>query len=461
MSRVYTVRLRVSGVLVSVLCTLDAFGQQGPQPGGTQGTVTVPTPTGDIIMTPGMTTQVPVYIPPPGYPAPGVDINPGLPSSSRPSNNTSSYSDTFDLDQRGAGGNVVHGEKNAEGITTTAQRSVSVPPIHQVRPGDTLWDLCNRYYGNPYNWPRVWSYNPQLENPHWIYPGDQLRMREGATPADLAAFAGPAGEQQGGLISRRPAVTRDTIFLRTQGLLADANKDVWGEVVGASEDQMLLSEGNHIYMSIRPETDVRAGQTLTLFRTREQPEVKDARRPPGEIVAIKGTVRVDNWNPTTRIARGTIIESVDVVERGAKVGPVGRRLEVIAVRPNGTDLLARVLTSIYPHVNLVQNQVVFIDRGSEDGLVPGNRLFVVKKGDAWRQSLVLPTRAARERPVIDSPKNGPIEPTPMREDDAHFPDEVIGELRVLRTERYSALALVTASIREIAPGDRAVAKKGY
>src|SRR3954471_15887042 len=51
-----------------------------------------------------------------------------------------------------------------------------VPDVHLVRRGDTLWDLCNRYYQNPWAWPKVWSYNPQVANPHWIYPGDQLRL---------------------------------------------------------------------------------------------------------------------------------------------------------------------------------------------------------------------------------------------------------------------------------------------
>jgi hypothetical protein len=131
------------------------------------------------------------------------------------------------------------------------------------------------------------------------------------------------------------------------------------------------------------------------------------------------------------------------------------------VRRNRSELSARVLTSVYPHVHYGQDQVVFIDRGGEDGLEPGNRLLVVKRGDSWRQSLLLPTRVARERPIIDDPKQGPIESTDFRQDDKRLPDEIIGELRILRTERYSSIALVTSSNREIMVGDRAVAKKGY
>jgi hypothetical protein len=63
--------------------------------------------------------------------------------------------------------------------------------------------------------------------------------------------------------------------------------------------------------------------------------------------------------------------------------------------------------------------------------------------------------------VLDSPENVEIETTPLRGDDDDFPEQVVGELRVLRTEKHSAIALVTASSRELVVGDRALAPKGY
>jgi len=47
---------------------------------------------------------------------------------------------------------------------------------HTVEKGDTLWDLSRRYLGSPWYWPKVWSYNPEIANPHWIYPGNQIRF---------------------------------------------------------------------------------------------------------------------------------------------------------------------------------------------------------------------------------------------------------------------------------------------
>src|SRR5690606_19072828 len=59
----------------------------------------------------------------------------------------------------------------------------SVPDTHRVERGDTLWDITNRYFGNPWEWPKIWSYNPEITNPHWIYPDDSIALRsDGQTP---------------------------------------------------------------------------------------------------------------------------------------------------------------------------------------------------------------------------------------------------------------------------------------
>jgi len=212
---------------------------------------------------------------------------------------------------------------------------------------------------------------------------------------------------------------------------------------------------------LRPGVTPEPGQELTLFRSVRQPgDVPGARKPPGEIVAVNGTVRVDAWDPKTRIARGRIIESIDVIERGAKAGPVGRRFDVVPPKPNARAVEARVLTSIYPHVYHAQEQVVFLDRGSEDGLVPGNTLIVLRKGDTWRKSLATGSKMLRDRMRMDSQEVVDVETTPLRGDPAKFPEEGVAELRILRTEKWSSVALVTQSRRELVAGDRAVARAG-
>jgi len=372
-------------------------------------------------------------------------------------------SDGFDLAPTSTGGgSVLRGGRGAGAVMGT-ERPLSVPDIHLVRDGDTLWDLSGAYFQSPWQWPKIWKSNPQIKNPHWIYPGDQLRLRNSNElgSSGLRALTLGGGNGRGGLANRREGVTPDTVFLREQGFIGDPKRDVWGELVGAVEEQMLLADGNQVYLVLRPNVTPTPGQELTVFRTVRQPdEVRGARKPPGQIVAVNGTVRIDAWDPKTRIARAEIIESVDVIERGVKVGPVGRRFDVVPPRENTRDIEARVLTSVYPHVYHAQNQVVFLDRGSEDGLVPGNTLVVFRKGDTWRKSLATGSKMLRDRMRIDSPAVVDVETTPLRGDQAKFPEEGVAELRVLRAEKFSSVALVTQSRRELVAGDRAVARAG-
>ena len=341
----------------------------------------------------------------------------------------------------------------------------SVPDIHLVRRGDTLWDLCNHYYQNPWAWPKVWSYNPQVANPHWIYPGDQLRLTNPNEPGASALASKRPGSStiggQGAFTARRPLVPKDTIFLRDQGFIGDPKRDVWGELIGSDEEQMMLAEGNHVVLIFRPGVTVTRGQDLTIFNGIRQPQdVPGARKPPGEIVAVRGTVRILEFNPDTRMAKGVLTESVDVIERGAKVGPIGRRFDVVPPRKTQAKVATRILTSIYPNVYIAQQQIAFLDKGSEDGLLPGSRLFVLRKGDSWRASLTTGSPMTSSRALINSPEEAAAEDTPKDGDEHKFPEESVAELRVLRTEKYSAIAIVTQAQREVVSGDLAVTRPG-
>jgi hypothetical protein len=93
--------------------------------------------------------------------------------------------------------------------------------------------------------------------------------------------------------------------------------------------------------------------------------------------------------------------------------------------------------------------------------VPGNRLRVVRHGDAWRRELKHASSHARLRVPLDSADTAPADVTPLRGNDDKFPDEVVGEVTVLRTEQYSAVCLVSESNRPLEVGDRMIGTPGY
>jgi hypothetical protein len=379
-------------------------------------------------------------------------------SSARPI--TGSEEDSFDL-HGGTESTAVHGSDNGPVFTVGKVGHAGEPPgSHVVRRGDTLWALCDFYFKNPYQWPRVWSYNPQIKNPNWIYPGDELRLKaiggpeEGGAKAEGGGKPVPRDAMKMSLVDRKRQVPNETVFLRDQGWISDESDEVWGEVSGSPEESMFLSELNEAYVTLREGHNVRVGQELTVFRTRETAAA-------GAIVQILGTVRIDGWNPRERVARAKIVEALDVIERGAKVGPLSRNFAIVPPLRNERDVQAHVLASLRPNEFFGQNQVVFIDKGEAAGLKPGNRLFVVRHGDAWRQTLVNPEAGHRISPDDERPMP-PMEQTPgARSDDRKYPEEVVAELRVLAVKKDTATCLVAQSRSEIELRDLAVARTGY
>ncbi len=372
-------------------------------------------------------------------------------------------SDTFDL-LRGGGGaggksvGSVHGDATGAAFFDAPQQRLSPvgspvgsPASHRVQKGDTLWRICDTYFHNPYQWPRIWSLNPQIQNPHWIEPGDDVKLRSenGTGPAtDKPSGLGPLAS----LVDRRRNVAKDSIFLRDVGFIDESNEDQWGEINGAAVDKMFLSPFDVVYLKVEGNHEPKPGQELTVFRP-----VKSV--PGGKLVQIQGTVKIDQYNASEKIARAVLLEANDVVERGAFFGPVPRKLNVVPPVVNPVELDAKVIASIHPHVFYGQNQVVFINKGAKDGLVPGNRLLIRRQGDAWGDSLA--TKAAATRIALESDSPAQVERVPTPDDRKALPAELVGELRVVTIRDHSSACIVTTSTREIELGDHALAKKGY
>jgi hypothetical protein len=300
---------------------------------------------------------------------------------------------------------------------------------YQVRSGDTLWDICSAQFSNPWLWPEVWSLNPEITNPHWIYPGQVIRLRLGAPRAYGWGEPQAITEVSGG-----------TVFFRNEGFIEKELEDPPGTIVASWEDEMLLSYPDLLYVRFREDFPVQEGQQYTIYRPREQVEdfVEDEEGDPvvlGRLVEILGTGTVATWDPDAHLARVRIIEAVNPVERGDSVGPIERNFFVSAPRAAEVDLDGQIVATLRPRLNQGEGFIVFINRGYDDGVRDGNRFQVIRATDHYLQS--------RRRDVPPD-----------------LPFEWIGECQVLEARKTASTCLVLESRLELAIGDRVTLIRG-
>ncbi|WP_428265290.1 LysM peptidoglycan-binding domain-containing protein [Haliangium sp.] len=314
-----------------------------------------------------------------------------------------------------------------------------VPLEHEVRPGDTLWDICYLYFNNPWEWPKIWSYNPEITNPHWIYPGDRVRLYPDGDEVPLGVVDDPQQASPGTPqpnrpqpLYRPPPRQRSAIRLRRFAFVDEAARKNAFTIVGSVVEKSMLAEGDSVFLEYSSNNPPEVGKSYTIYTETREVTHPTSNRTIGRYVRVLGDLTIQEA-PKGQRARGLITDSTDVIERGTSVGPLPREFAVVAASPNQVEL-AGVIVALFGDEQLIgQNQVVFIDKGEKDGVVLGNTLTVIRRGDAYGQK-----RSASAT---------------VGQDDRRFPDRTVGEIRIVQVGERVSAGLVTLSLQEIGVGD--------
>jgi hypothetical protein len=349
------------------------------------------------------------------------------------------------------------------------QGAVPPPDTYTVRPGDTLWDLSGRFLNNPWYWPKVWSYNPEITNPHWIDPGQILRFFpsaeeaptrvepvEGAAPVaeaepepeaepeapreledfskgelggstdlvDEDAAVAVSGPYKIGYVAPRSTTARHETFVTRQEI------EESGELFGAFEDKLMLSTTDTTYARFKGNAEVKKGEAYVIYRTEREIVHPVTKEVFGYQTVVVGAGRVTAVD--AKAVKLTITQTFEPIERGAKLGPWSDKfVKQVARRANGSAMTGVIVGSQQEILSLLgEHHVVFIDKGKNDGVQEGNLFKVVRAGD---------------------PYGGPM--TTATWDDS-LPKEDVGELLVIDVKDHASTALVTRSLVELYLGDR-------
>jgi len=315
---------------------------------------------------------------------------------------------------------------------TADRHSGKVPTTHTVVTGDTLWDLSAYYFSNAWNWPNVWKLNPEISDPHWIYPGNIVRLREAGKEEVLAIKKNPSEfDAPGPLIAPNQGYgLRQSAYIDLSDL-----KDA-GHVDGSIAEKELLAVGDSVYVTYEKEVPT-VGTVLAVYS--EGTKIRRGGKVVGAYVQVAGELRITFAKKGKR-ARAVITRSVDPIERGMRIGPLKLNFEKTNAVVSDTKVDGSVIGLIGPDELIGAEAAVIIDRGRKDGVQAGNRFLVVRRGDAYQK-------------VMEPGTN-------VGQDDEDYPARAIGEIMVLQTGEKACIGVVSFSIHEFGIGDRVFMRKG-
>ncbi|KFE62126.1 LysM peptidoglycan-binding domain-containing protein [Hyalangium minutum] len=357
-------------------------------------------------------------------------------------------------DEPRSGGAKVPGSENA--------REKAPGEVHTVVKGDTLWDLSSQYLGTPWYWPKVWSYNPEIANPHWIYPGNKVRFFPAGeeVPSRVEAGVGPAptemvavegdleaatelGPVSGeSLVSTSGKIGIDlngNTLVATRGFVTAKEVDEAGKIDSSFSDADMLSYPETVYLRFKRKIDAKVGDRYLVFRTDQEIKHPLTQRKVGYLTNLLGTVRV--LSVGDKYVTAQISETWDDIHRGDLVGPYGERLmDRVAIKPNSKAVKGNIVTAMQPFLTITaEHQFLIVDKGSSDGVEVGNTFSVMRR---------------------DNPNKRLLDETASKAKAQNLPDEVIGTCLVSEVKERTANCILIQTLREVFPGDRVEMRVG-
>jgi hypothetical protein len=310
---------------------------------------------------------------------------------------------------------------------------------YTIQKGDTLWDLSKHFSDSPWLWPELWEDNDQISNPHWIFPGERIRLYKKAgsqtliqTAPDTPVTVTPekpvkpvkpmVGEKAAGPFFVYSAIDK-------VGFIRKPPVQPSGTIFEIQGGKVMISEGDIVYVHPAPDTPRGAiipGSRHVIFRYMEPTDEKDAIETIGVQHYILGILEVTEEKSDMVIAR--ILKSFRPIKVDDMLMPFSRRQAKIEIKPSAPGIDGRIINSEDHNKMTGELMLAFIDKGTADNIEIGQQYSVY----------------ARQKSASGKDKTRSVSLPPVD----------FGTILVLHTERTTSTVIVTNANKPIAPGER-------
>lgn len=312
-----------------------------------------------------------------------------------------------------------------------------------VRKGDTLWDIAGRFLEHPYDWPLIWQQNPQIEDPHWIYPGDVLTIIPEAVlhKRKIASLPGSGTGRAEAAEGGRPETVEGVAIAPVENqvtftpnkiigfMSATELSNIVGSINGSPTDKKNYSHLDLVYLNVGEKSGIKVGDKFTVIRLIKKVKHPVTKKNVGYFVLTIGTLEVLVVYPSLSTAKITY-SNQDILD-GDKIVPLMDIPRTVRYkdapeqyRENPLEAYVIMSRNMLPYMG--RDEIAYIDVGKKHGIEPGN-LFEAYIPGGWRKD-------------------------PTTKQKIKDPDEIIGELVVLMTSDDYSTVLVTKSKKEFPPG---------
>lgn len=299
---------------------------------------------------------------------------------------------------------------------------------YTVKKGDTLWDISQRFNDSAWQWPDLWRENDQLPNPHWIYPGERIRLFR---KSDKHQYEEPQPVQEVEVqpetteIATEPEIAFHYGPMDKVGFIRRPAVQPLGVLFKVLLDKEMISTHDQVYIRYPESGKVVAfspGQRLTVYRTMPPTDKRSSEDAIGTQHLLLGIIEITSVK--SQYATAKVLKAYRSIEVGDLLMTYQAQNTDLKVTDSTPGIKGRIISAEDHNVLLGEKMVAFIDKGQDDNIRPGQIYSI----------------SYQETENINKKKAFPLEPID------------IGSLVVLRTEKSTSTVFITKSLEDIAPG---------